>query len=212
MSHHKPNPGLHGRRRVAQALVASICRLYLVAGCIAAVHAQESTIRICDPAGCSERARSTLRAEQAPEGASEESPPMADLVLLAKRDAHAAFDLGLRLLRGDGVSQDSFQALRWLRQAAERGVLPAQVLLGQLYLNGLQEMGPDPMEAERWLSIAAARGDRTAGHWLAKARQDKSDEHARYQWRDMRRDGGHSAWLEGHVYFWVWRDGWLLKP
>ncbi|MDR6497087.1 hypothetical protein J2785_000229 [Burkholderia ambifaria] len=38
----------------------------------------------------------------------------------AKAQPKAAYDLGLRYFRGDGVRQDSYQARKWMRDAAER--------------------------------------------------------------------------------------------
>ncbi|MCK5437659.1 MAG: sel1 repeat family protein, partial [Desulfobulbaceae bacterium] len=82
------------------------------------------------------------------------------LEALAQQDPRAAYDLGLRFFRGDGVRQDSYQAIQWMRNAAERGDIDAQKALGRLYLTGLEEMGSDPQEAEKWLRIAAGRGDK----------------------------------------------------
>ncbi|HHT8990295.1 TPA: tetratricopeptide repeat protein, partial [Burkholderia cenocepacia] len=89
----------------------------------------------------------------------------------AKTQPKAAYDLGLRYFRGDGVRQDSYQALKWMREAAERGDLNAQKALGSFYLFGLEEMGSDAREAEKWLSIAAGRGDKESKKLLDLARQ-----------------------------------------
>ena len=123
-----------------------------------AVFAQDAvpTVRICDSSGCSDRPRDSASFQP------EATDPVAEQRLLqltevARDDPRAAYDLGLRYFRGDGVRQDSYQALKWMRDAGERGVVPAQLALGRFYLMGLEEMGPDPAEAETWLSMAAAK-------------------------------------------------------
>ena len=111
---------------------------------------------VCDEQGCG--------AQQPPASSSAAGNNPADidadrassaLLSLAATDPRAAYDLGLRYFRGDGVAQDSYQALQWMRSAAERGDLEAQKALGGLYLGGLEEMGADTQEAEKWLAIAA---------------------------------------------------------
>jgi TPR repeat protein len=112
-----------------------------------------------------------------------------------EKDPRAAYDLGLRYFRGDGVRQDSYQALKWMRDAAERGYLKAQTAVGRLYLMGLEEMGSDPAEAEKWLSIAAGRGDKEAKTLLAQATRQ-----SRMRWRidagsiRKRRSGTATGW------------------
>jgi len=56
-----------------------------------------------------------------------------------------------------------------MRDAAERGDLGAQKAVGRLYPTGLEEMGSDPREAEKSLSIAAGRGDTEAATLLVEA-------------------------------------------
>jgi TPR repeat protein len=60
----------------------------------------------------------------------------AKLIALAEKDPRAAYDLGLRYFRGDGVRQDSYQALKWMRDAAERGFLKAQTAVGRFLPDG----------------------------------------------------------------------------
>jgi len=87
---------------------------------------------------------------------------------LAAHDPRAPYDLALRFFRGDGVRQDSCRSIKWMRDAAERGELNAQKALGRLYLTGLGEMGSDPGEAEKWLSITASREIRKRVHCSEK--------------------------------------------
>ena len=115
-------------------------------------------VRICDDRGCADRPKAQVAFDQA--NIPDEDPRITALKEVAKREPKAAYDLGLRYFRGDGVRQDSYQALVWMREAGEHGNLQAQKALGAFYLFGLEEMGSDPAEAEKWLSIAVSRGDK----------------------------------------------------
>lgn len=176
----------------------------------AVVFAEESaTIRICDDTGCNERPRnySTFDPNAGSDPAAEQKA--AKLIAMAEKDPRAAYDLGLRYFRGDGVRQDSYQALKWMRDAAERGYLPAQAAVGRLYLMGLEEMGSDPAEAEKWLSMAADRGDKESKKLVAQASRAKKDEHDYYRWVESQKKQWSNYWLNGYTYVWTWRnDGW----
>ncbi|MCU0841953.1 MAG: sel1 repeat family protein [Thiobacillaceae bacterium] len=168
-----------------------------------------ATIRICDDSGCSDRPRNSATFKPGGEVDPEAERRLADLTDLAKKDPRAAYDLGLRYFRGDGVRQDSYQALQWMRDAAERGYLKAQTAVGRLYLMGLEEMGSDPAEAEKWLSIAAGRGDKEAKTLLAEATKAKKDEVTYQRWVNAQRAYWHGYWWNGYRYNWYWRGhGW----
>ena len=111
--------------------------LYFVCALALAQQNGEATIRICDDTGCSDRPRSSSTFNPSAGGDSQAERRAAQLIALAEKDPRAAYDLGLRYFRGDGVRQDSYQALTWMRDAAERGNLKAQVAVGKLYLMGL---------------------------------------------------------------------------
>ena len=96
-------------------------------------------VRVCDDRGCADRPKAQVAFDQA--NIPDEDPRIAALKEVAKREPKAAYDLGLRYFRGDGVRQDSYQALTWMREAAEHGNLQAQKALGAFYLFGLEEMG-----------------------------------------------------------------------
>ena len=169
----------------------------------------EKTIRICDESGCSDRPRSSSTFDPNAGGDPVAERRAAQLIALAEKDARAAYDLGLRYFRGDGVRQDSYQALKWMRDAAERGYLKAQTAVGKLYLMGLEEMGSDPAEAEKWLSIAAGRGDKEAAKLLGEARRAKRDDAAYRRWVDSQRAVWNSYWVSRYEYHWLWRNnGW----
>ncbi len=165
------------------------------------------TVRICDENGCSERPRDAVTFNPAAAADTAAEQQAAKLIALAEKDPRAAYDLGLRYFRGDSVRQDSYQALKWMRDAAERGFLKAQTAVGRFYLMGLEEMGSDPAEAEKWLSIAAGRGDKEARSLLAQARKAKQNEVAYRRWVDSQRVIWNSYWMERYQYEWRGRNG-----
>lgn len=166
------------------------------------------TIRICNENGCAERPRNHSSGDLAAEPADDPNAErIAALQRLAEKDARAAYDLGLRFFRGDGIHQDSYQALVWMRKAAEMGDLPAQKALGRFYLTGLEEMGSDPREAEKWLSIAASRGDKESRRLLAEASAAKKSEAARVEWANRWRPVFYGYWQSRYPYRGYWRRG-----
>lgn len=181
---------------------------FLLGLIVLSVHAQDApqTIRICDESGCSERARDTVTFSPQVNRDPAMERRYAELVALAEADPRAAYDLGLRYFRGDGVSQDSHRALEWMRNAASRGYLPAQTAVGRLYLSGLEEMGSDPAEAEKWLQAAAGRGDKEAAKLLVDAQKAKQSEVAYQRWKDIQREQSRNFWLGMYEYQWQWRD------
>lgn len=183
----------------------------LVAG---AANAQSSgkTIRICDDTGCSDRPRSSATFDPTRDDNPEETRRLAALAEIARKDPRAAYDLGLRYFRGDGVKRDSYQAIQWMRQAGDLGVPEAQLALGRFYLMGVEEMGSDPAEAEKWLSRATGRGDKEAEKLLTEARTAKKTEQELYQWRETNRKNWYGWWHTGYAYHWYWGPvGWYYR-
>jgi TPR repeat protein len=168
----------------------------------------KETVRICDEGGCAERPKGYASFDPAA-AVPDEDPTgrIAALKKLGEQDPRAAYDLGLRYFRGDGVTQDSYQALVWMRKAAERGDLQAQKALGRFYLTGLEEMGSDPREAEKWLSIAASRGDKESKTLLAEASAAKKSDEAYYKWQTRWREVFYGYWHRGYPYRGYWRSG-----
>lgn len=166
------------------------------------------TVRICDSGGCADRPRNFASYDPSSEFPDEDTGGrIAALTDLANNDPRAAYDLGLRFFRGDGVTQNSYQALLWMRKAAEKGDLEAQKALGRLYLTGLEEMGSDPQEAEKWLTIAASRGDREAEKLLAEATAAKQSEQEYGRWRNHWRSVFYGYWYSVYPYRAYWRHG-----
>lgn len=160
-----------------------------------------STIRICDAdRGCSDQPSNYTTFD--PSTAIPDPDPDGRLQVLsamAEQSSRAAFDLGLRYLRGDGIVRNSWNGLKWLRTAGDRGDIRAQSLLGRMYLTGFEETGADYNEAQRWLSMAADQGDRKATVLLEEAESLRNDEdqfqtalrrwreaHTRVYWRTVR--------------------------
>lgn len=77
-------------------------------------------------------------------------------------NAEAQFQLGALYANGKGVTQDTEQAIRWLRAAAEQGWVAAQTLLGWCYTQDGDGFTPNPAEAHRCYSSAAEQGDTDA--------------------------------------------------
>lgn len=170
----------------------------------------QDTIRICDASGCSDRPRNTatFEAELAAQPDPAQDPKLLALEAMAAKDPRAAYDLGLRFFRGDGVKKDGYLAIKWMRDAGERGDFKAAQALGRFYLFGLEEMGPDPGEAERWLMMAADKGDKEAKKLLTQARKAKEQARTDYEWREtVRKNGWVAGWYSGYAYRTYWRDG-----
>ncbi len=168
------------------------------------------TVRICDNSGCSDRPRDSATFDPLADDNPEETRRIQALSDIAAKDPRAAYDLGMRYLRGDGVKRDGSTGIHWLREAGDRGDLRAQAALGHLYLAGLEEMGSDPAEAEKWLSLAAERGDKESARLLPEAQKAKRDEQARYKLREDARKNGWGWWYASYPYYWTWQGGWYV--
>ncbi|RQU76267.1 sel1 repeat family protein [Burkholderia cenocepacia] len=180
--------------------------LLLLAACAQDPSVTAGTVRICDDTGCSYRPKDQVSYQKGDDAEDRDEPRIAALKQTAKTQPKAAYDLGLRYFRGDGVRQDSYQALKWMREAAERGDLNAQKALGSFYLFGLEEMGSDAREAEKWLSIAAGRGDKESKKLLDLARKAKKEDEEDWKWRTQWRDVYYGYWYSGYPYYGVWQQ------
>jgi TPR repeat protein len=171
---------------------------------------RQDTVRICDTSGCSDRPRSSATFQGTPVDPEAERR-LAALVQLGESNPRAAYDLGLRYLRGDGVERNSYQAIQWMRKAGDAGHTEAQFALGRLYLMGFEEMGSDPQEAEAWLTRAAGKGHKGARALLPDAQAAKKDEQSAFRVREANRKSW-GAWYSGYPYYWVWgSSGWYLR-
>lgn len=168
----------------------------------------QRTMRVHNSSGYSvQPSNSSSTAPSSNEAHSDEGENIADLEDLAKKDPQAAYDLGIRFFRGDGVRQDSYRALQWMRDAAERGDLDAQKAVGRLYLTGLDEMGEDPREAEKWLTIAASQGDQEAERLLKEATKARRNDADFHRWKSRWQPVFYRAWHSDYSYKYYWRGG-----
>lgn len=185
----------------------SLLALLVLSACASSPNQQ--TVRVCQGNACYDAPRSASTFVPDPVSTPAQDQKLDALRTLAERDPRAAFDLGLRLYRGDGVVRDPHQALVWMRNAAERGNVDAQLALGRFYLAGLAEMGPDPAEASTWLELAAARGNAEAKRLLPQAKAAMAGEAERYRVRDSYKNQWQGLWGGGYAYKSYWRDsGW----
>jgi TPR repeat protein len=196
-------------RGAVRVFVSAALAATLLSATGAAQAQRTDPIRICDDSGCSDRERSsaTFKVQEDDPAAARR---LAELERLGAKDPRAAFDLGLRFFRGDGVKRDSYQALQWMREAADHGHVPAQTALGRLYLSGYEEMGSDPIEAEKWLTLAAGSGDNEAAKLLTEASAAKKSDAEYRRWVKERRSYWYGYWVTGYPYYWAWRGaGWV---
>lgn len=188
--------------------------IYLVLCIVGCAHnePQKQSITVCDTSGCSERPHGY--ASFNPETDTPDDDPggkIAALEALAAQDPRAAYDLALRFFRADGVRQDTYRSIKWMRDAAERGEIDAQKALGRLYLTGMGEMGADPGEAEKWLSMTASRGDKEASRLLQEATAARQSKQAEYRWYKRWQPIFYNSWYSGYTYRWHWGNGrWYL--
>lgn len=101
------------------------------------------------------------------------------LMAMLRRDAHeppppipdvasAQFRLGNAYDTDDGMGKDPVEAVRWWREAAERGHAGARLRLGFAYRLG-EGVARNPAEAVRWWRQAALQGDADAQYLICRA-------------------------------------------
>ncbi|WP_434670008.1 hypothetical protein ACMYSO_07605 [Klebsiella sp. B345] len=113
-----------------------------------------------------------------------------------------SYQQALRYFRGDGVGQDSYLAIKFLTRAAESGHHQAQKALGEIYLYGMEEMGSDPSQAARWLAAAAVDGSAETAELLKIARDEKRNEHEKYELNERRK----------YFYRFLYHTQWYSPP
>lgn len=86
----------------------------------------------------------------------------------------------LYLLGWQGHEQNNELAAKWMKKAADQGVVEAQVVMGALYDRGLGVMG-DRNEANKWYEKAAAQGHGTSLAILGRNETAKGSVQFNYQ-------------------------------
>jgi TPR repeat protein len=84
--------------------------------------------------------------------------PIEMMVAATGGDSFAQFDVAVRYLRGDGVTQDYAKAYEWLTKAAEQGHSRAQFNLGSIHLKGIG-VPEDAKQAFQWYEKAVEGAD-----------------------------------------------------
>lgn len=82
-------------------------------------------------------------------------------------DAKAQNELATMYYKGDGVSQDYSEALKWYRKAAEQDYAIAQYYIGLMYGNGLG-VPQNVSEAVKWYTKSAEQGNDRAQNELGR--------------------------------------------
>jgi TPR repeat protein len=124
-------------------------------------------------------------------------------------DAAAQYNLGLLYAGGQGVPQDADEAMRWLRKAAEQGLLDAQFSLGfSLVFKALTDTSrvdraaaaAEMAEAAQWARKAADRGNAPAQVLLGGLYDDlpgvEHDDVQAYKWFAVAAAGGNADGAE----------------
>jgi len=88
------------------------------------------------------------------------------LNVAAADDYRAQFNLGLIYARGDGISPDDEQAMRWWKQSEKNGGSQANLMLGMMNHLG-KGVSKNAFDALLWYKRAAALGDKTAIYNMA---------------------------------------------
>jgi len=93
-----------------------------------------------------------------------DSSPMTGTVLAYAQagDARRQYEMGRMCFYGDGMPQDSEQAVEWWQKAAEQGNYEAQLALVSAYRTG----------------TGVEKNGRLANYWLEKAGSQRTDEEA----------------------------------
>lgn len=98
--------------------------------------------------------------------------------------------LGELYLYGHGVPQDYSAAMKRLQFHADKGLGPAQVLLGFMYAHGLG-VQPNNIIAHMWFNLAAASGDQYPGELRDKVAKNMTPPELREAQRLARERAGH---------------------
>ena len=95
-------------------------------------------------------------------------------------DARAQYTLGFMYYEGEGVPEDTVEAVKWLRKAAEQGddwaQHVAQLYLCFIYFDGGQGVPKDYTEAVKWYRMVAEQDPAQAQLGLGQIYEDEDDE------------------------------------
>lgn len=74
----------------------------------------------------------------------------------------AQYNLGIAYYHGFGIKKDLTQAVHWFEKAAQQGYADAQYILAAAYQNGVGGVPKDLVQADMWLGLAEAQGNKEA--------------------------------------------------
>jgi TPR repeat protein len=109
----------------------------------------------------------TALADDQPSHAAGDPPAMFNAILARAQggDPRAQHDIGLMYDHGQGVAQDSAQAIKWYELSAQQGDAASELALGYKYYKG-QGVTQDYKAAARWYRLAAGQGNAGAQYDL----------------------------------------------
>ena len=81
-------------------------------------------------------------------------------------DPEAQYQLARLYLNGTGAAKDPKQAVRWFKSAADKGLRPAQAMLGSMLFKG-QGVARQPAMGLAWLTLAKD-GASSQDAWIAE--------------------------------------------
>ena len=118
-------------------------------------------------------------------------------------DLDAQYHLGYNYFYGTGVSQDFYEAAKWLQKSAERGHAGAQSLLGWLYEHG-EGVLKDIPEAIKWFTLAAEQGDVLCQRKLGDYNHNAKNYQEAFKWYMKAAEQGYDVGqkLVGDYYAW----------
>ena len=124
--------------------------------------------------------------------------------LAEKGDAGAQYSLGYCYYLGQGVTNDTVEAVRWFRKAAEQGVARAQFYLGYCYWTDSGGI-KNKAEGVKWIRKAVEQGDdgaqRILGMMYAEGDGVPQDEEEAMKWLRKAFEKGENAEDEAKTYY-----------
>jgi uncharacterized protein len=112
-----------------------------------------------------------------------------------QNNAKAQYSLGSLYARGNGVSKDDAEAVKWIRKSAEQAYAMAQYAMGCAYCNGAG-VPKDFVQSYKWFRIAESSGSTEAGQARdALAKSMTKDQTAEAEKRYEDSCGAHCASL-----------------
>ncbi|MES2925088.1 MAG: tetratricopeptide repeat protein [Verrucomicrobiota bacterium] len=120
-----------------------------------------------------------------------------ELVAKAQQgDAAAQLELGGIYSKGQGVTKDVAEAVKWLTQAAEQGNAEAQMKLGAMYVGGRGVL-KNSTEAAKWFTMSANQGNAAAQCQLGRMHMSGAgvpkDDVEAYKWVNLAATQGDPA-------------------